>query len=527
MRAVIVIIFIFIFIFIILPGAVSQTVRLTELEQRGKRIYLRGASDAGREITALIGDGTTDVPAATLPCASCHGADGRGRAEGGVIPSEITWPHLAKTYGHQHADGRNHPAFTEASLMRAITMGTDPAGNRLLAAMPKYQMTTDDLHALLAYLKRLGADHDPGVSDEVIRIGTILPATGPQAEIGRAMKDVLAACFAEINAQGGVYQRRLELRVIETTDAAQLRRQIEAQEIFALAGSLMPGSETAIAAQLEQAEVPLIGPFTLQPQTGATVNRQIFYLFSGLAEQARALVSFTAQAKADQPPRAAIVYAETETARQIVAAIEDEYRLKNDAKPVQFGFAPDAFAAAQVVSRMQQNQVSEVYFIGSGAQLAAVVSEAEKLKWQPRFLMPGALAGRDVFNVPPSAAARIFLSWPTLPADHTRAGLKEMTRLLSQHQVSLRHAPAQIAAFCAARLLIEGLQRSGRELSREKLIAALEKFYEFRTELTPPLSYGPNHRIGALGAYIVTLDPAAKTFIPVGDWISLRRSPAD
>lgn len=116
-------------------------------------------------------------------------------------------------------------------------------------------------------------------------------------------------------------------------------------------------------------------------------------------------------------------------------------------------------------------------------------------------------AGRDVFNVPPSAAARIYLSWPTLPADHTRAGLKEMAPLLSQHQVSLRHTPAQIAA-------------SGRELSSEKLIAALEKLYEFRTELTPPLSYGPNRRIGAL-------DPAAKTFIPVGDWISLRRSPAD
>ncbi|HWQ31737.1 MAG TPA: ABC transporter substrate-binding protein [Blastocatellia bacterium] len=521
MRAVIVIIF----IVVILPGAVSQTVRLTEQEQRGKRIYLHGTSDAGREITALIGDGTTDVPAATLPCASCHGADGRGRAEGGVIPSDITWPHLTKAYGHQHADGRNHPAFTEAALARAMTMGPDPAGNRLLAAMPKYQMTTDDLNALLAYLKRLGADHDPGVSDETIRIGTILPTAGPQAEIGRAMKDVLAACFAEVNARGGIYQRRLELRVIETTDAAQLRRLIETQEIFALAGSLMPGSEAAIAAQIEQAEVPLIGPFTLQPHSGATVNRQIFYLFSGLTEQVRALVSFAASSKA-APPRAAIVYAETATARQIVAAIEDEYRLKDGARPVQFGFAPDAFEAARLVSRMQ-NQTSDVYFIGSGAQFAAFVSEAEKLKWQPRFLMPGALAGRDVFNVPPSAAARIFLSWPTLPGDHTRAGLKELTTLLSQHQVSLRHAPTQIAAFCAARLLIEGLQRSGRDLSREKLIAALEKLYEFRTELTPPLSYGPNHRIGALGAYIVTPDTAAKTFIPVGGWISLRRSPAD
>ena len=57
-------------------------------------------------------------------------------------------------------------------------------------------------------------------------------------------------------------------------------------------------------------------------------------------------------------------------------------------------------------------------------------------------------------------------------------------------------SPASIAAFAAAKLLEEGLRRAGRDLDRRKLVDALEELYGYETGLTPPLSYGPNRRIG-------------------------------
>jgi hypothetical protein len=39
--------------------------------------------------------------------------------------------------------------------------------------------------------------------------------------------------------------------------------------------------------------------------------------------------------------------------------------------------------------------------------------------------------------------------------------------------------------------------------------------------LTPRLTYGPNRRVGALGAYVVTFDPRKKDFEPTGGWINL------
>ena len=109
-----------------------------EREARGKQIYLEGEGNSGTVIIARVGQENTELPASAVPCAGCHGPDGRGRPEGGVLPSDITWSYLTRAYGHQHAYGRKHPAFNEASVVTAITRGVDPAGNRLDPAMPRY-----------------------------------------------------------------------------------------------------------------------------------------------------------------------------------------------------------------------------------------------------------------------------------------------------------------------------------------------------------------------------------------------------
>ena len=57
-----------------------------------------------------------------------------------------------------YTDGRKHPAYTARGLEFAITRGVDPGGNKLQSAMPRYQMSKEDLADLVVYLNenRLG-----------------------------------------------------------------------------------------------------------------------------------------------------------------------------------------------------------------------------------------------------------------------------------------------------------------------------------------------------------------------------------
>jgi cytochrome c553 len=164
---------------VVFPAVVFSASPLSSQEKHGKHVYSKTTSPSGKEIKAFVGVASLEAPGAAMACANCHGNDGKGRPEGGITPSNITWKELNKSYGVRHASGREHPAYTEETLARAIAKGIDPAGNKLDPAMPHYSMPEEDLAALVAYLKRLGTELDPGISESAIRIGTILPSDGP------------------------------------------------------------------------------------------------------------------------------------------------------------------------------------------------------------------------------------------------------------------------------------------------------------------------------------------------------------
>ena len=160
--------------------------------------------------------GEIDVPAATLSCAGCHGLRGEGKTEGGVTAGALTWSHLIKSYGHTHPTGRKHGPFNESSFALAVMSGTDPAGNQLLVAMPRYRMSPAQMADLISYLKRIEDDRDPGLTEAAITVGVIVPAKGALAETGQAVRAATAAYFADLNKRGGLYNRRIELKVAET-----------------------------------------------------------------------------------------------------------------------------------------------------------------------------------------------------------------------------------------------------------------------------------------------------------------------
>ncbi|HSP78811.1 MAG TPA: c-type cytochrome, partial [Myxococcaceae bacterium] len=189
-------------------GAAPGSAPLTPREQAGRKIYLEGESPSERELSATLGAGVR-LPGTAVPCVNCHGEDGAGRPEGGVLPPEITWTELVKPYGHVHPTGRRHPAFDEKSVARAISGGVDPGGNRLDPAMPRYSLAQEDMTSLLAWLKRLEHERAPGVTETELRIGIVLPTKGRLGALGQAMRGMLRACLDERNAAGGIHGRKL------------------------------------------------------------------------------------------------------------------------------------------------------------------------------------------------------------------------------------------------------------------------------------------------------------------------------
>jgi hypothetical protein len=158
---------------LVLAPSLATAGQPAEAAVRGKRIYVEGQGRA--PITArLAGPGLT-APGSAFPCVSCHLDAGRGAREGGVRAADVTNATLTKEFPGPRPSGRAHEPYTDETLKRAITAGLDPAGNVLHEAHPRYAMAAEDLDDVIAYLKLVGREPVPGVTESEIRVGMLVP----------------------------------------------------------------------------------------------------------------------------------------------------------------------------------------------------------------------------------------------------------------------------------------------------------------------------------------------------------------
>lgn len=386
----------------------------------GRKLYVSG--EGRQPITASVGG--NELPATMLPCANCHGTDGRGKAEGGAVASNITWAELTKPYRAATPNGRRRPAYNERTFRRALAEGVDSAGNRLHAAMPGYAMSSEDVSDLIDYLQVLGREEVPGVTATTVRVGTIVP----ESSAGAQMAAVLSAVFEDA---GEIHGRRIALEMT-TLD------RLQSDPPFALAGGLTDATAEDV---VERAGIPLVLPVSVRRDTSPE-NRQRFYLHPGIEAQLEGLLKFTGKTRD-----------------------------------------------------------SVIVFLDPGAKLADVPADGTK-----PLLLLGSLLPRDFFDEAPKYGNRIRVALTTTPADLTPEGLAEYRAFAARHGITGTNAASQLSAYAAAKVLVQALKLSGRELTRETLRASLESLYEFETGVTPAVTFGRGRRTGVPRVHVATMD---------------------
>jgi ABC-type branched-subunit amino acid transport system substrate-binding protein len=465
-------------------AAASAADLLTPAEKRGREIYLHGRSAAG-PITAFFGaDDGGMIDASVVPCASCHGADGRGVPEGTVAPSDVRWSVLSKPF--IGADGGRHrPRYDGGLMIRAVRDAIDAAGTPLFAVMPRYRIDDRDLDDLVAYLRRLGDEPQPGLDDATIVIGTVVPLSGPRAPAGEAARGVISGYFDDINAAGGLFGRRLKLEAIEAATAA---KKIAGGQFFGVVG--VSSDDSSLDEVVSAERIPLVTPFVTAVESRSAVSS--FFIFPDLESQAIALIDFMAERAGKGPLRVAIVH--------------DGGKLADAA----------AAAAAQHCNSIGWTvgkRDAEILLAVGDVDVPAVAATIKA----PRILIAGASVTQSLFDL---RGRTVFVAAPTLPGDISEEGRDEIESFATRHHLSQGQRGTEIAAYAAVKVFVEAVRRGGRDVTREKVIASLEHLYGFATGVTPAITYGPNRHIGSVGAYVVGIDFERRTFAPASRWMT-------
>jgi ABC-type branched-subunit amino acid transport system substrate-binding protein len=512
-----------------------KATQMSEEQRRGQQIYLTGKSPSDQPIEARLNNSGAQLPATLMPCVNCHKFDGKGETEGGITPADIRWFNLTKPYGIRQSginnstdngkgssknSGKNRPPYNQRNIKKAIAMGIGSGGQALNQMMPRYQLSHQDMQDLVAYLTGLGSYQASGVSDQQINIGVILPRytlprNRPQKSL--AVKQVLTAWFADLNQQGGIYQRQLQLVFIEPpadhseTALAQFKVTLKQSNVFAFVASHIDGIEALMADFSQSSGIPVIGAFTPTPLLDFPLNRQIFYLLSGQNNQVLALQSFAKrfQVKGKGKVKGAVLVDNKADLKPLIRQLIKQQGL-------------EIIELRASHSPVQLKQFEVVYLLVSQPSQSVFFKLAASINWWPKVLIPGSQMSGVLFNSHQQFDQRIFVAMPNLPLDYKTSGIDSYRQLQQGYQVSDKFRNSQLLAISSAKLLKEGLIKTGRGMEQQKLLAMIEGLYQFDTGLTRPVSYGPNRRLGTSGAYIVAIDVLNKTIRPVSDWLEIK-----
>jgi len=524
---------------------------LSASAKRGRLVFRRGVTAAGAPIRGLLGGGPAMLTGRDAACAGCHTPSGAGADEGGVAAPPITPEHLFSDALDRGE--RSRRAYDEASLGRAVREGRAPSGKGVSArqlgmAMPRYGLAEADLADLTAYLRCVGHDRDPGVSEGALKVGAALPLSGPLATVGGDVHAVLAASFAEVGEGGGIFRRRLDLvvedsaapgrldgtgaserraRAWETLDEAGATERLIGADVFALVGNVWRG-ERAPGERARAEEIPLVAPVgPLDPgsaSAGPTLDGgddgTIFYVHAGPDALARIAVKELAGADGSARPRIVVAHARDRAGEAWLRGARAEAARRGLAVPEVFSFEPGRLDATALAEAVRERRSTAVLLWGTAADLTAAAAAIERLPGV-RLDAPGYLLGAAPSALPAPVRDRVFFIEPSFGGEAHGAGVADFRAFLRRHDIAPRHLAVQARARVAALVLIEALKRTGARVTRDGLVAALETFRDFDTGLVAPLSYGKSRRVGVLGASLLRVDGSSGETVRASQWIGI------
>jgi len=493
------------------------------LASDGRLIYFEGKRAGNEPLTANVGAASVPVPATALPCAGCHGRDGLGRPEGGVRPSNITWLNLGRSYGGTTEIGRRWEAYDEFKFLRAVTEGIDSAGNKLDSSMPRYNISRRDARDLIAYLEVIQDDFDPGVSSDQIVFGSLQPSVSARSRTSEAMIEVIRTRFDEINREGGVYDKQLKLEISSFEDRqsfiAQAHKMIGGERVFALVNVFSSSADQSLIDMAESAEMPSVGPYTQFPAPIDGSHLYTFYLHGGLDAQIAALAR-----RASEQSKGSSVYvlyregsAFTGIAGNALALFEE-----NDFAAVRA--VPYAANASQRLADLvdpAKDGETVVLFLGPSTELAGLLAGQTRGQAPPRLYLPGYFVSGDILRLPAFYADRLEMAYAIVLDSGEGGGLLKFRQFMNRSQLEFDYLNARLYAFSAAEILIEGVKRAGKKITRKKLVSAIEELHSFDAGLNRPVSFNSQRRTGLRGAYLVRLDSENKRLRPTGTWVEL------
>lgn len=350
---------------------------------------------------------------------------------------------------------------------------------------------------------------DVGVDKDTIKIGSSMILTGPAAFWGQGSDKGARAYFEHINEQGGIHGRKIEFintdnRWEPATAVANVKKLVHRDQVFVLMG--IQGSPNILAAEKVFANegVPLIAPICTGDELVNPLRKYVFVVFTQYSDQARALVQYMAQDAKWKSSKFAVIYQNDIIGKDGLAGLRDQVQNHPEMKLVgSEHFERGATDFSSQVLKCRESGADALLLSCAVSQAAMIMKEAEKLDWNPQFMVLSGAADQKLVELAGTAAEGLLAGTNALlPTEKDSPEVKKVTQIVHKYYPKQEINVPAVDGVAVAMITVEALTKAGPDPTRKKVMEALEGMKNFETGLIPPVTFGPDIRQGTNGIFL-------------------------
>jgi len=356
------------------------------------------------------------------------------------------------------------------------------------------------LLALLVALTSLGAMSgqrtEQPTSDDEIRVGNLMPYSGPLAEFG-AIGKAEAAYFDMINDHGGINGRKVRFITRDdnsdpTTALEQTRALVEKDDVLLMFGSFGTPANLATRPYLNERKIPQLFiasgdeevsrptafPWTMGWQPSFRAEGRIY---------ANYIQAFYPQRKI------VVLWQNDQFGRDLFKGIEEGLGDLNRLVIVDIAFDAADEHLDTHISILKRSGADVFVFAGVPTTAARILQLAASYNWHPVFILNDAAASIATALEPAGienstgVISAAFLKDPSDPAWKDDPAMKDWLTFMDKYNhPEYRNNSAALYGYAAAEALAQVLRQCGDDLSRENVMRQAASLRDYKPSVALP-----------------------------------------
>jgi len=323
------------------------------------------------------------------------------------------------------------------------------------------------------------AQQQPGVFPDKIVLGQAAVFSGPAAQLGTQMRNGIKSYFDYINEKGGVHGRKLELLSeddgYDPAKAPGASQKLIDQKVFALLGYVGTPTGVAHLKVTTAAKVPLVGMFTGAEVLREPMNRYVFHVRASYYDETDKIVE---QVVSTGGKKIAVFYQDDaygEAGRKGTEIALTKRGMKIQATGTVERNTTKVEKAVEAINATQPDAVVMVSAYTACAEFIRQMKKAGSAATFYNVSFVGSKALADALG-PEGIGVAISQVVP-FPWGTGTPVVKEYQALSSKAGFKDYNFSA-MEGFLVAKVMVEGLRRTGKNLTREAFVDSMEKMQD-------------------------------------------------